>query len=74
MVHLKNEFPKTKRLRGEASTTVLYEPLAQSAIPHGLTKPSRGFPSAGREKPCDYQPDITLQGERAGSVVPKKGA
>jgi hypothetical protein len=74
MVQLKNQLPKTERLRGEASTTVLYEPLAQSVIPHGLTKPSRGFPGAGREKPCDYQTDITLQRERAGAVVPKKGA
>jgi len=48
MIHLKNELPKTERSWGEASATVLNQPLTQSLIAHGLAKPSCSFPGAGR--------------------------
>ncbi len=74
MVQLKNQLPKTKRLRAKPSATMLYEPLAQSIVPHGLTEPSCGFPGAGSQKPSDYQAGITLRREPLGAVVPKKRA
>ena len=74
IVQFKYQLPKTKRLRGKASATVLDEPLAQGVIPHGSTKPERAFPSTVHTKPFDYQAGIMFERERAGAVVPKKGA
>lgn len=72
MIQIENELPKTKRLRGKTSTTMLYEPLAQYLISYGAAEPLGGFPCADREKPRDYQTGITLQSQRAATVVPKK--
>lgn len=74
MVQLKNQLPKTKRLRGKASTTVLDKPLAQGVIPHCSTKPSRALPCAVREESCDDETDVMFQREGVGPVVPKKRA